>query len=72
MRPAPHSEDLSIPHHPTHPTLVDESEHEADSEVPNEERDDPTFETSTSTCEPHLLTEGELNDIVWDLKLSKT
>ena len=72
MRPVPQSEDLPIPHPPTHLTLEDELEHGAATEVPNEERDDPTFETSTSFCEPHLLTKGELNDLVWDLKLSKT
>jgi len=64
MRPVPHSEDLPIPHLPTHLTLVDESEPEAATEVPNKEQDDPTFETSTSSCEPHLLTQGELNDLV--------
>ena len=72
MRPVPHSEDLPIPHPPTHLTLEDELEHEAGTEVPNEERYDPTFETSTSCCEPHLLTQGELNDLVRNLKLSKT
>ena len=71
MRPVPHSEDLTIPHPPTHLTLEDESEHEAATEVPNEEQDDATFETSLSSCERHLLTQGELNDLVWDLKLSK-
>jgi len=44
---------------------------EAATEVPNEEQDDATFETSTSSCEPHVLTQGELNDLVRDLKLSK-
>jgi len=72
MRPVPHSEDLTIPHPAAHLTLEDESEHVAATEIPNEERDDPTFETSTSSCEPHLLTQGELNDLVRDLKLSKT
>ena len=67
MRPVPHSEDLPIPHPPTHLTLEDEPEHEAATEVPN----NATFETSTSSCEPHLLTHGELNDNVRDLKLSK-
>jgi len=46
-------------------------EHETATIVPNEEQDDATFETSTSSCEPHLLTQGELNDLVRDLKLSK-
>ena len=71
MRPIPHSEDLPIPHPATHLTVDDESEHEAATEVPNEQQDDATVETSTSSCEPHLLTQGELNDLVRDLKLSK-
>ena len=70
MRPVPYSEDLPIPHSPTHLTPEDESEHEAATEFPKEEQDDATFETSTSSCEPHLLTQGELNDLVWDLELS--
>jgi len=71
MRPVPHSEDLPIPNLPTHLTLEDESEKEAAIEVPKEEQDDATFETSTPSCEPHLLTQGELNELVRDLKLSK-
>ena len=71
MRPVPHSEDMPIPHPPTHLTVEDQSEQEAATEVPNEQQDDATFETSTSSCEPHLLTQGELNDLVQNLKLSK-
>jgi len=71
MRPVPHSEDLPIPQPPSHLTVEDELEHEAATEVPKEEQDDATFETSTSSCEPHLLTQGELNDLVRDLELSK-
>ena len=72
MRPIPHSEDLPIPHPPTHLTLEDESEYEAATEVSNEEQGDATFETRTCSCEPHLLTQDELNDLVRDLKFSKT
>ena len=71
MRPVPHSEDLPIPHPPTHLTVEDESEDEAATEVPNEQQDDVTVETSTSSCAPHLLSQGELNDLVRGLKLSK-
>jgi hypothetical protein len=71
MRPVPHSEGLPVPHHPTRLTAEDESEHEAHTEVQNDEKDDPTFEASTSSCEHRLLTEGDLNDLVRDLKLSK-
>jgi len=45
IRPVPHSEDLPTPHPPTHLTLEDQSEHEAVTEVPNEEQDDAAFET---------------------------
>jgi hypothetical protein len=31
---------------------------------------DPTFEGSCSSSEPHLLTQGDLNDLVRDLNLS--
>ena len=71
MRPVPHSENLLIPHPPTHLTLEEESELKAATEFPKEEHDDATFETSTSSCEHHLLSQGELNDLVWDLKLSQ-
>jgi hypothetical protein len=71
MRPVPHSEGLPVPHPPTHLIVGDESEHEAHTEVHNDEKDDPTFEASTSSCEHHLLTQGDLNDLVRDLKLSK-
>jgi len=63
MMPIPHREDLHIPHLPTHLTVEDESEHEVATEVPNEEQDGATFETNKSSCEPHLLTQGELNDL---------
>ena len=46
MRPVPHSENLPIPHTPTHLTLEEESELKAATEVPKEEQDDATFETS--------------------------
>ena len=58
MRPVPHSEDLSIPHPPIHLTLEHELEHEAATEVPNEEQDYATFETITSSCETYLLPQG--------------
>jgi hypothetical protein len=32
---------------------------------------DPTFEASCSSSEPHLLTQGDLNDLVRDLNLPK-
>ena len=32
---------------------------------------DPTFAGASTSNEPHLLTKGDLNDIVHDLNLSK-
>ena len=32
---------------------------------------DPTFEASCSSSEPHLLSQGDLNDLVRDLNLSE-
>jgi hypothetical protein len=31
----------------------------------------PTFEARCSSCEPHLLSQGDLNDLVRDLNLSE-
>jgi hypothetical protein len=45
---------------------------EADLEQVGETFDcDPTFKISCSSSEPHLLTQGDLNDLVRDLNLSK-
>ena len=60
MRPVLQSENLPIPHPPTHLTLEEESELQAATEVLKEEKNGATFETSTSSCEPHLLTQDEL------------
>ena len=65
MTSVPHSEDLLIPHPATHLTVEDESEHEAATAVPNEQQGDATVETSTSSCVPHLLTQCELNHLLW-------
>jgi hypothetical protein len=57
MRPIPHNEALPIPKPPAN-VIVD-----------NE--DFTTDEASCSSSEPHLLTQGDLNDLVRDLNLSK-
>lgn len=69
MRPVPHGEDMPIPQPPAHVTLDDESECEIATGVRNDEQDDPTFKAESR--EPHLIHQGELNDLVRDLKLSK-
>lgn len=40
-------------------------------EVQIEAQDDRTFKASVFYCEPHLLTQNDLNDLVRDLKLPK-
>jgi hypothetical protein len=47
----------------------DDSDNEVIQEVENPFHD-PNFEASTSS-EPHLLTQGDLDDLVRDLNLSK-
>jgi len=32
----------------------------------------PTFDPSCSSSEPHLLTQGDLNNLVCDLQMSQT
>jgi hypothetical protein len=73
MRPVPHNEALLIPK-PLANVIVDDEDSatdEADLEQTGETSDyDPTFEASCSVSEPHLLTQGDLND-VRDLNLVK-
>lgn len=71
MGPVPHSEDLPVPHPPKHATVDDASEPGAPIEVQNDKQNDPNFEASSSSCELHLLTQDELNDLVEDTKVSK-
>ena len=53
-------------------TLTDSESNNADVGQANNNMDcDPTFTAVSSSNEPHLLTQGDLNDIVRDLKLSK-
>ena len=61
-----------MPKSPTYIKLsVSESSDEDVSQANNKMDCDPTFAGDTSSIEPHLLTRGDLNDIVRDLKLSK-
>lgn len=71
IRPVPHNAELPVPQPPAHLTVDEDYVLEATAEVQHEEEDDPTYVGSTSTFEPHLITQGELNDLVRDLKLSK-
>ena len=72
MRPVPHSAELPVPKPPTNMTLSDcESSDEDVGQANNNMDCDPTFAGASSSNEPHLLTQGDLNDIVCDLNLSK-
>ena len=71
MRPVPNCEELPIPKAPEHVTLDEESSY-SDGNKEEKETDfgDTNFEESSSS-EPHLLTQEDLNDLIRDLKLSK-
>ncbi|UYV84654.1 hypothetical protein LAZ67_X002984 [Cordylochernes scorpioides] len=65
MRLVPHSDHLLVPQPPENVTFRDD-----DSNSDEKESDDTNFKTHVSP-EPHLLTKGDLNDLVRDLDLSK-
>jgi len=72
MRPVPHSVELPVPKPPTSMMLSDSKSSDEDVGQSNNNMDcDPTFAGACSSNEPHLLTQGGLNDIVRDLNLSK-
>jgi len=72
MRPVPHSVELTVPKPPTNIMLSDnESSDEDVGQADNNMDCDPTFAGACSSNEPHLLTQGDLNDIIHDLNLSK-
>ena len=72
MRPVPHSAELPVLKAPTNTTPGDGESSDEDVGQANKNKDcDPTFAGASSSNEPHLLTQGDLNDIVRDLNLSK-
>jgi len=72
LRPVPHSAELPVPKPPTNMTLSDTKTNDEDVGQVNNNMDcDPTFAGASSSSEPHLLTQGDLNDTVRDLNLSK-
>jgi hypothetical protein len=74
MIPVPHNKTLPIPKPPANMIVEDEDSatDEADLEQVGESFDcEPTFEASCSSSEPHLLSQGNLNDLVRNLNLSK-
>jgi hypothetical protein len=65
-----HSQDLPVPKPPEKWTIDDDNDD--DEPVPMEQDvGDPDFQPSTSN-EPHLISQGELNDLVRDLNLSES
>ena len=61
-----------MPKPPKNMTLSDSESSDEDSGQANKNMDcDPTFAEAISPNEPHLLTQGDLNDIVRCLNLSK-
>jgi len=72
MRPVPHGAESPVPKPPTNMTQSDsESSDEDVGQATNNMDCDPTFTGASSSKEPQLLTQEDLNDIVRDLKLSK-
>ena len=72
MRPALHSAELPVPKPPTNMTLIDRESSDEDVGQANKNMDcDPTSAGASSSNEPHLLTQADLNDIVRDMNLSK-
>ena len=72
MKPVPHSVELPVPKPPTNKMLSESESSDEEVGQANKNMDcDSTFSGACSSNEPHLLTQGDLNDIVHDLKLSK-
>ena len=72
MRPLPQIVELPVPNPPTNMMLSDSESSDEDVGQANNSMDcDRTFAGACSSNEPHMLTQGDLNDIFRDLKLSK-
>jgi len=72
MRPVPHSVELPVPEPPTNMMLSDTESRDEDVGQANYNMDcDPTFAGASSSNKTHLLTQGDLNDIIHNLNLSK-
>ena len=72
MRPVPYSAELRVPKPPINMTLSESESSDEDVGQANNNKDcDPTSAGACSSNEPHLLTQGDLNDIIHKLNLSK-
>ena len=68
MKPVPQSQDYPVADPPNQMTLSNE---ESSDEAMEKETEDMEFQPICSSREPHLLSQGDLNDLVLDLNLSK-
>jgi hypothetical protein len=65
-----HSQDLPVPKPPEKWTIADDI-NDYDPVPMEQDTSDPDFQPSTSN-KPHLISQGELSDLVRDLNLSKS
>jgi hypothetical protein len=65
-----HSQDLPVPKLPEKWT-IDDDDNDYEPVPMEQDISDPDFQPSTSN-EPHLISQGELNDLVRNLNLSKS
>lgn len=71
IRPVPHDDTLPVPAPPDKRTLEDDEDEEIDEpEAELSAAADPEYHPQQSN-EPHKITQGELNDLIRDLDLSK-
>jgi hypothetical protein len=68
IRPIPHSIELPVPVPPSTPSI---SSNRSPNSSSSNDSDISIYAPNDITCEPHLITNSELNDLVRDLKLTK-
>jgi hypothetical protein len=66
IRPVPHSLQLPVP---VPPTTISSSDSDSDASISDDVHQ--PYEPSDASSTPHIITTGELNDLVRDLKLTK-
>ena len=76
LRPVLHGEEISVPEPPKEFTIdsdaVDEGESTSGSPEPPASTEPHVSHGRSSTSQPHIFTQDELNDLVRDLELSKS
>ena len=72
LRSIPHNAELPAPKPPTNMMLSDSESSDEDISQADKNMDcDPTFAGACSSNEPYLLTQGDLNNVVHNMNLSK-